>query len=79
MGRRSAARSRAKGHIEELPSGGLRVSVYAGIDPVTGKRHYLREVIAPGLKAMRTAEQTRDRFLREVADKRNPRTSATID
>ncbi|HTK66548.1 MAG TPA: tyrosine-type recombinase/integrase [Pseudonocardia sp.] len=79
MGRRSAARSRAKGHIEELPSGGLRVSVYAGIDPVTGKRHYLREVIAPGSKAMRTAEQTRDRFLREVADKRNPRTSATID
>lgn len=32
-----------KGHIERLPSGSLRVKVYAGTDPVTGKERYLRE------------------------------------
>ena len=33
----------AKGHIERLPSGSLRVKVYAGKDPVTGKERLLRE------------------------------------
>jgi hypothetical protein len=32
-----------KGHIEQLPSGALRVSVYAGTDPVTGKERRLKE------------------------------------
>ena len=32
-----------KGHIETLPSGSLRVKVYAGKDPVTGKERVLRE------------------------------------
>jgi hypothetical protein len=57
----------------------LRVRVYAGIDPVTKKRHNLIEVVEPGPKALRKAEEIRDRFLREIAEKRNPRTSATID
>ncbi len=35
------------GEIMTLPSGGLRVRVYAGIDPLTGKKHHLTEVI-PG-------------------------------
>jgi hypothetical protein len=33
----------SKGHIERLPSGSLRVKVYAGKDPVTGKERVLRE------------------------------------
>jgi hypothetical protein len=53
--------------------------VYAGIDPVTKKRHNLIEVVPPGPKAWRQAEKIRDRFLHEVAERRNPRTSATVD
>jgi len=33
----------SKGHIERLPSGSLRVKVYAGRDPVTGRERVLRE------------------------------------
>ncbi|ODU04289.1 MAG: integrase [Pseudonocardia sp. SCN 72-86] len=80
MGRRSAARQeRAKGNIETLPSGALRVSVYAGIDSVSGRRHYLRETIKAGPDAAAKAEAARLRMLAEVAERRNPRTSSTID
>jgi hypothetical protein len=34
-----------------LPSGAYRVRVYAGLDPLTGKRNYLTEVVPPGPKA----------------------------
>jgi integrase len=44
-----APAKRRRGEIETLPSGSLRVRVYGGIDPVTGKRHYLTEIISPGL------------------------------
>ena len=33
----------ARGHIEQLPSGSFRVSVYAGTDPVTGKPRRLKQ------------------------------------
>jgi hypothetical protein len=36
-----AGGQRARGRIETLPSGSLRVKVYAGIDPVTKKKHIL--------------------------------------
>ncbi|MCW2721809.1 MAG: integrase family protein, partial [Pseudonocardia sp.] len=36
----SRRRSRSKGRIEQLPSGSLRVVVYAGQDPLTKRRHY---------------------------------------
>ena len=35
--------SGSRGHIETLPSGEFRARVYAGIDPLTGKRRYLKE------------------------------------
>lgn len=35
--------TRPRGEIETLSSGSLRVKVYAGIDPLSGKRHYLTE------------------------------------
>ncbi len=38
-------RKRQQGSIDELPSGALRVRVYAGVDPVTRRRHDLVEVI----------------------------------
>jgi integrase len=71
-------RRRSRGEIEQLPSGSLRVRVYAGIDPITGRRHYLREVVPAGPRAAREAEKARTRLLAEVDDRRNPRTNATV-
>ncbi|WP_262419173.1 hypothetical protein [Micromonospora chalcea] len=67
---------RQRGEIETLPSGSLRVKVYAGIDPISGKRHYLTEVIPAGRTA---AEKARTRLLAQVDERRNPRTRATLD
>ena len=55
-----AAQGRRRGEIEKLPSGSLRVRVYAGIDPVSGKRHHLTEIIPPGPRAAREAEKLPD-------------------
>ncbi|CAA9416407.1 MAG: integrase family protein [uncultured Pseudonocardia sp.] len=78
-GRPGTGKARARGNIETLRSGALRVRVYAGEDPVTGKRHNLIEVIPPGPKAWREAEAARARLLQQIAERRNPRTSATVD
>jgi integrase len=75
----SKAGQRGRGSIETLPSGSIRVKVYAGVDPVTKKRHYLDEVIPAGPKAAKEAERARTRLLAQVDDRRNPRTRATID
>jgi integrase len=75
----SSAGRRARGGIERLPSGALRVRVYAGIDPLTQRRHYLREVVPPGPKAAAEAERVRTRLLNEVDEQRNPRTRATVN
>jgi len=53
----------ASGEIETLPSGSLRVRVYAGLDPITGKRNYLTEVIAPGSAAAKDGERARTKLL----------------
>ncbi|MFI6331980.1 tyrosine-type recombinase/integrase [Micromonospora chersina] len=74
-----AARKRQRGEIETLPSGSLRVKVYAGVDPISGKRHYLTETIPAGRSAEREAEKVRTRFLAQVDERRNPRTRATLD
>lgn len=60
---RSRRARRPRGNVEELPSGSLRVSVYAGIDPLTGRRHYLRETVPAGPKARADA----DKALRRLA------------
>ena len=70
---------RQRGSIEELPSGALRVSVYAGIDPLTGGRHYLRETIPPGPTAGAEAQKVMRRLANQVDERRNPRTNATVD
>jgi hypothetical protein len=46
---------------------------------VTRKRHNLVEVVEPGPKARDQAEAIRERLLAEVAERRYPRTSATVD
>ena len=33
------------GHLEQLPSGGFRVDVYAGTDPLTGRRLRYRQTV----------------------------------
>jgi integrase len=56
------------------------VRVYAGKDPVSGRRHDLVEVVPPGPKAATLAEAARTRFLNQVdEEQRNPRTSASVD
>jgi integrase len=72
-------RKRARGSIVTLPSGSLRARVYAGYDPVTGKRHYLDEVIPPGPKAQAEAERVLTRLLNQVDERRNPKTSSTVN
>jgi integrase len=76
---RTSRSGRQKGSIDQLPSGALRVRVYAGVDPVTKRRHDLIEVIPPGPKALKQAEAARARLVASVEERRNPRTSATID
>ncbi len=72
-------RHRPRGGVEILPSGALRVRVYAGTDPVSGRRHYLKEVVPAGPDAERRADAVRVKFLAEISERRNPRTSATIN
>ena len=63
---KSGRRNRRRGEVEELPSGALRVKVYAGEDALTGRRHYLRETVPAGPTAARDAERARARLLNQV-------------
>ena len=60
------------------PSGSLRVSAHAGIDPVSKKRNYLVETVPAGTTAARDAERVRTRLLNQLDERRNPRTKATV-
>ncbi|MFI5895413.1 tyrosine-type recombinase/integrase [Actinoplanes sp. NPDC051513] len=62
-----------------MPSGALRVRVYARIDPLTGRRHDLTEVIPPGPNVAQEAEKARTRLLSQVDERRNPRTRTKVD
>ena len=79
MTRVAGRQRRQRGSIDVLPSGALRIRVYAGVDPVTRRRHDLIEIIPAGPGAERRAEDARVRLLAEVQQRRNPRTSATVD
>ncbi|GAB3837772.1 hypothetical protein GCM10028799_77360 [Kribbella italica] len=55
------------------------MSVYAGIDPVTKRRHYLKETIPAGtLKADDEAERAIRRLQTLVDERRQPRTNASV-
>lgn len=76
---RRASSGRERGEIEALASGSLRVKVYAGIDPLSGKRHYLTQTIPAGPRALAEARKARTRLIGQVDEQRNPRTRATVD
>jgi integrase len=78
MAPESSPQRRTRGRIERLPSGSLRVVVYAGIDPISKRRHYLQEVVPAGPRAAKEAEKVRTRLLAEVDERRNPRTKASV-
>ena len=73
------ARRRQRGSVEELRSGAFRVRVYAGIDPVSGRKHYLKETVPAGPKAAAEADKVMRRLANQVDEHRQPRTSATVD
>lgn len=79
MARSNGRKRRERGSVDELPSGAFRVRVYAGIDPVTKRRHDLVETIPAGPQAEKQAEEARVRLLNQVYERRNPRTKATVN
>ncbi|HWN28871.1 MAG TPA: hypothetical protein VNP37_18040, partial [Actinomycetospora sp.] len=79
MAKAKNPRKRERGTIDELPSGALRVRVYAGQDPVTKRRHDLVEVVPAGPKVWDRAEEVRQGFLADIRKRRNPQTVATVD
>lgn len=68
----------SRGNIEVLPSGSLRVRVYAGKDILTGDELYLRKTIPAGPTAWETAEKVRAGFVRQVEENRQPKTNASL-
>jgi hypothetical protein len=56
----STRRKRPRGEIETLPSGSLRLRVYAGIDPISGKKHHVVEVIPAGKDGRGRPDHGRD-------------------
>ncbi|HKT04530.1 MAG TPA: substrate-binding domain-containing protein [Rugosimonospora sp.] len=67
---------RARGEIEQLPSGSLRVRVYAGLDPESRKRRYLVETVPAGPKAAQRAEKVRARLLEQARRESSPAAEA---
>ncbi|MFC4943333.1 tyrosine-type recombinase/integrase [Pseudonocardia sp. GCM10023141] len=73
---------RARGNVYWLPSGSARVTVYGGIDQLTGKRVQLRETVAARATRRETekeAEKVQTRLLNRVDERRSPRTEATVN
>ncbi|GIE87884.1 Phage integrase, N-terminal SAM-like domain [Actinoplanes regularis] len=54
------------------------MKVYAGTDPISGKRNDLTETIPPGPAANREAQKALTRLLGQLDERRNPRTRATV-
>ena len=77
--RAKAGRRRTGGTVDVLPSGALRVRVYAGKDPVCGRRHDLVEIVPAGPKAAPQADAVRTCLFNQVDERRHPQTSATVD
>jgi integrase len=73
MAKRSSSKPRERGEIERRGTS-LRVKVYAGIDPLTGKRMYLTETTTDE----KEAERLRTRLLAQVDENRHARTKGTL-
>jgi integrase len=55
------------------------VRVYAGKDPLSGRRHDLVQIVPPGPEAPKQAERVRTAFLAQLDEQRNPKTRATVN
>ena len=78
----SPFRRRSRGSISWLPSGAARVSVYGGVDVLTGKQIRLRETVSARTtrrETEREAEKVKTRLLNQVDERRSPRTGATVN
>ena len=64
----------AKGHIEQLPSGSFRVSVYAGTDPLTRRAIRLKSTVS----TEQQAHVELGRLLKEASEGRTPESDATV-
>ena len=64
----------AKGHIEQLPSGSFRVSVYAGTDPLTRRAIRLKSTV----KTEQQAHIELGRLLKEASEGRTRESDATV-
>jgi integrase len=62
------------GHIEQLPSGSYRVSVYGGTDPLTKRPIRLRATV----KGETQAKIELGKLLEKARDGRSPETGATM-
>lgn len=60
-------RERSRGGIVKLSSGALRAYVYDGLDPVSGRRHYLRETVPAGPEAQKLAEKALRRLTHQAS------------
>src|ERR1700716_3007945 len=70
--------TRQRGNIEER-GGALRVRVYAGIDPVTGKQVYLRETVnGTDTAAWRKAEDKLAELRAKVLKQRSASSSVSL-
>jgi integrase len=69
----------AQGSVTRLPSGSLRVKVYAGLHPVTGRPRYIGETVAAGPLAREQAEEACRRLLGQVRRGRRLHSHAMVD
>ncbi len=78
----SSRRRRPRGSVSWLPSGAARVSVYGGVDQLTGKEIRLRETVsarATRRETEREAEKVQTRLLNQVDERRSPKTEVTVN
>lgn len=69
----------AQGSVTRLPSGSLRVKVYAGLHPVTGRLQYIGETVAAGPLAREQAEEACRRLLGQVRRGRRMHSHAIVN
>jgi hypothetical protein len=63
------------GHVEQLPSGAFRAVVYAGTDPLTWRRQYLK---SGSVSAEEQVCIELGKLLGQAADGQAPETGATV-
>lgn len=73
MAKRTSGKGRPRGSIERRGNS-LRVQVYAGVDPLTGKRLYLRESTTDE----KEAERILTRLTAQVDEQRHAKTRGTV-